>query len=157
VIRNTSLGSHVFSHERVYQLKLIVNETKSGVVPICEASFLGFQIVHRKVRWSEKSHKKFKAEEMNITGRTRGVPPTKVMADLETYLVGAINYDVIGTPFGGIRELDGWLRRRMRLCDWNRPVRNRMPGGVGGAGSIPVPARFCFFMILRFKVGARGI
>ncbi len=26
----------------------------------------------------------------------------------------------------------------------NRPVRTRMPGGVGGAGSIPVPTRFCF-------------
>ncbi|MEC5127591.1 hypothetical protein VSU19_12565, partial [Verrucomicrobiales bacterium BCK34] len=26
--------------------------------------------------------------------------------------------------------------------DGNRPVRTRMPGGVGGAGSIPVPTRF---------------
>lgn len=28
------------------------------------------------------------------------------------------------------------------MTDGNRPVRNRMPGGVGGAGSIPVPTRF---------------
>ena len=28
------------------------------------------------------------------------------------------------------------------MTDGNRPVRTRMPGGVGGAGSIPVPTRF---------------
>jgi hypothetical protein len=27
------------------------------------------------------------------------------------------------------------------MTDGNRPVRTRMPGGVGGAGSIPVPTR----------------
>ena len=30
------------------------------------------------------------------------------------------------------------------MTDGNRPVRTRMPGGVGGAGSIPVPTRFYF-------------
>jgi RNA-directed DNA polymerase len=107
------------------KLKLIVNETKSGVVPLCEAGFLGFQIVRRKVRWSEKSHKKFKAEVRSITGRTRGVSPIQVMADLKTYLRGAINYYVIGIPFGDIRELDGWLRRRMRLYYWKQWGRPR--------------------------------
>ncbi len=28
------------------------------------------------------------------------------------------------------------------MTDGNRPVRTRMPGGVGGAGSIPAPTRF---------------
>jgi hypothetical protein len=43
-------------------LKLIVNETKSRVVPLPEATFLGFSIVHRKIRWTGKSQKKFKAD-----------------------------------------------------------------------------------------------
>ena len=33
------------------------------------------------------------------------------------------------------------------MTDGNRPVRTRMPGGVGGAGSIPVPTRFCPFLV----------
>lgn len=107
------------------KLKLIVNETKSGVVPLCEAGFLGFQIVRRKVRWSVKSHKKLKAEVKAITGRTRGVSPPKVMSELNTYLRGALNYYVIGIPFGDIRELDGWLRRRMRLYYWKQWGRPR--------------------------------
>lgn len=51
--------------------KLIVNETKSKVVPQQEASFLGFQIIQRIIRWSEKSQKKFKAEIRRLTQRTR--------------------------------------------------------------------------------------
>jgi len=39
-----------------------VNDTKSKVVTLSEATFLGFSIIHRKIRWTEKSQKKFKAE-----------------------------------------------------------------------------------------------
>ncbi len=36
------------------------------------------------------------------------------------------------------------------MTDGNRPVRTRMPGGVGGAGSIPVPTRLapCDLVVL---------
>ena len=118
-------------------LKLIVNESKSRVVPLQEATFLGFSIVHRKIRWTMKSQKKFKAEIRRLTQRTRGHSPGKVIAELQAYLRGAINYYVIGIPFGEIRELDQWLRRRMRLYywkQWGRPRtrrRNLLKLGVG--------------------------
>ena len=35
------------------------------------------------------------------------------------------------------------------MTDGNRPVRTRMPGGVGGAGSIPAPTRFCIEQFTR--------
>ena len=73
-------------------LKLIVNETKSKVVTLSEATFLGFSIVHRKIRWTQKSQKKFKAEVRRLTQRTRGHSPVKVIADLQAYLRGAVNY-----------------------------------------------------------------
>jgi len=50
-----------------------------------------------------------------LTQRTRGHSPGKVIADLQAYLRGSINYYVIGIPFGEIRALDQWVRRRMRL------------------------------------------
>jgi len=34
------------------------------------------------------------------------------------------------------------------MTDGNRLVRTRMPGGVGGAGSIPAPTRLGLFFIL---------
>ena len=106
-------------------LRLIVNETKSKVVLLQEASFLGFSIVHRKIRWTEKSQKKLKAEVRRLTKRTRGHSPVKVMADLRAYLRGALNYYAIGIPFGDIRALDQWLRRRMRLYYWKQWGRPR--------------------------------
>ncbi|YCM45158.1 reverse transcriptase domain-containing protein [Verrucomicrobiaceae bacterium 227] len=110
-------------------LKLIVNENKSKVVPLQEATFLGFSIVHRKIRWTEKSQKKFKAEVRRLTRRTRGHSPVKVIADLKAYLRGAVNYYCIGIPFRDIRELDQWLRRRMRLYYWKQcgPLWSRRP------------------------------
>jgi RNA-directed DNA polymerase len=106
-------------------LKLIVNETKSKVVILSEATFLGFSIIHRKIRWTEKSQKKFKDEVRRLTKRTRGHSPVKVIADLRAYLRGAVNYYVIGIPFGDIRNLDQWLRRRMRLYYWKQWGRPR--------------------------------
>jgi len=43
-------------------LKLIVNESKSKVVVLSEATFLGFGIIRKKIRWTPKSQKKFKAD-----------------------------------------------------------------------------------------------
>lgn len=42
------------------KLELTVNRTKSQVVKLCDASFLGFEIVRRKIWWTDKSRKKFK-------------------------------------------------------------------------------------------------
>ena len=100
------------------KLKLTVNETKSRVVPLSEATFLGFRIVRRKVRWSAKSQRKFKAQVKLITRRTRGHSPRSVIAELSSYVRGAFNYYGIGIAYGEARELDQWLRRRVRLYYW---------------------------------------
>ena len=107
------------------KLKLIVNETKSRVVKLAEANFLGFEIVRRRVRWTRKSQKKFKSKVRQITGRTRGHSPKKVIAELERYVRGAFNYYELGIAFREARELDQWLRRRVRLYYWKQWGRPR--------------------------------
>ena len=47
------------------------------------------------------------------------------MSDLRKYLRGVINYFAIGIPFGEIRALDQWLRRRLRLYYWKQWGRPR--------------------------------
>jgi len=121
-------GERILRSIRSYlatELKLIVNETKSRVVPLAEASFLGFQIVRRKVRWTAKSQAKFKAKVKQITKRTRGHSPKKVIADLDSYLRGAFNYYGLGIAFGEARELDRWVRTRVRLYHWKQWGRPR--------------------------------
>jgi hypothetical protein len=107
------------------ELKLIVNETKSRVVPLAEASFLGFRIVRRKVRWTRKSQRKFKAKVRRITRRTRGHSPKTVIAELTSYLRGAFNYYGLGIAFGEARELDRWVRSRVRMYYWKQWGRPR--------------------------------
>ena len=107
------------------RLKLIVNESKSAVVALKEATFLGFHILRKKIRWTVKSKKRFKAKIKRITRRTRGVSPQKVIYDLRLYVRGAINYYVIGLTFREAEELDKWMRRRMRLYYWKQWGRPR--------------------------------
>ena len=107
------------------RLRLAVNEAKSKVVKLSEASFLGFRIQRKKIRWTDKSQKKLKAQIRELTGRTRGISPSKVIAELQSYLRGSMNYYACGIPYGEVRELDGWLRRRMRLYYWKQWGRPR--------------------------------
>ena len=104
------------------------NQTKSRVVTLSEATFLGFSIIRRKIRWTEKSQKKFKADPVKgcasrgwvrrLTKRTRGHSPVKVIADLRAYLRGAVNYYRVK----GFAHAAG--------CDWNPVWRHPHPRSV---------------------------
>jgi RNA-directed DNA polymerase len=126
--RSPRAGRRILDRVRRFlrqRLRLIVNETKSKVVKLSEAAYLGFQILRGRVRWSPKSRKEFKASIRNITGRTRGVSPRRVIEELTLYARGALNYYMIGVNFAEVRELDRWIRRRMRLYYWKQWKRPR--------------------------------
>jgi RNA-directed DNA polymerase len=106
-------------------LKLIVNRAKSKVCELKDAAFLGFTIVKNRIRWSEKSKAKFGARIREITKRTRGVSPCQVMEELNLFVRGALNYYSLGMSYAEARELDGWLRRRVRLYYWKQWKRPR--------------------------------
>ena len=108
-----------------HRLKLVVNKTKSKVCEIKDAVFLGFTIVKNRIKWSEKSKAKFGARIREITKRTRGVSPCKVMEELQLFVRGALNYYSLGMTYAEARELDGWLRRRVRLYYWKQWGRPR--------------------------------
>lgn len=111
------------------RLKLTVNANKSKVVPLSEASFLGFRIHRNRIRWTDKAKRRFKAEVRRLTKRTRGVSPRSVYIDLRHYLRGALNYYMVGVSFKEVRELDHWIRRRVRVYywkQWGRPRTRRL-------------------------------
>lgn len=125
-------GQKILEHVTYYlrnKLKLTINTDKSKVLPLDQASFLGFRIYRRKIRWTEKAKLRFKGEVKRLTRRTRGVSPRTVYIDLLHYLRGALNYYMSGVTFKEIRELDHWIRRRMRLYywkQWGRPRTRRL-------------------------------
>jgi RNA-directed DNA polymerase len=113
------------AHFIEHRLKLIVNRTKSRVCEIAESTFLGFTIVKNRIRWATRSKTKFSARIREITKRTRGVSPRKVMEELQLFVRGALNYYQLGMTYAEARDLDGWLRRRVRLYYWKQWGRPR--------------------------------
>ena len=107
------------------RLKLIINRTKSRVCELAESIFLGFTIVKNRIKWSAKSKKRFSERIREITQRTRGVSPRQVMVELQRFVRGALNYYSLGMTYAEARDLDGWLRRRVRLYYWKQWGRPR--------------------------------
>jgi RNA-directed DNA polymerase len=122
-----------------------VNQTKSKLCEIKESIFLGFTIVKNRIKWTAKSQAKFEARLREITKRTRGVSPCQVMEELQLYVRGAVNYYTIGMTYAEAREVDGWLRRRVRLCYWKhwgaRRAEDHAPDGeiCSDSGSVAKP------------------
>ena len=117
-------------------LKLTVNPAKSRVAPMSECSFLGFTIVGKKIRWTEKSLANFKHRVRQLTGRSWGVSMDHRLRKLSQYLRGWFGYFGISEYYRPIPELEEWLRRRMRMCYWKQwrwprtKIRNLLALGV---------------------------
>jgi RNA-directed DNA polymerase len=110
------------------RLKLRVNEAKSAVDRPWRRTFLGFTFTgHRpnRRRVSEKALRAFKQEVRRLTSRTRGVALGQVLRDLRRYLEGWYGYFGFAEAQSGFKELDSWLRRRLRCYQWKPWGRRR--------------------------------
>ena len=121
LVKSKRAGERVFSNVRKFlerKLKLTVNETKSKVARLDECTFLGFQIKHGRIRWSQKSEKEFKRRIKELTGRSWGVSMEYRLRKLRQYMRGWIGYFGISEYYKPIPLLDQWIRRRVRMCYW---------------------------------------
>jgi RNA-directed DNA polymerase len=109
-------------------LRLVVNEPKSRVAPISKCVFLGFTFRGTKLRWSDKAFADFQHRVKKLTGRSWGVSMAYRLRKLGEYLRGWMGYFGISDYYRPIPELDGWLRRRVRMCYWKqwRKVRTKV-------------------------------
>lgn len=123
-------------------LKLKVNEQKSRVVKSSQAKFLGFSFKGKHIVWHPKTLAKFKHRVRELTNRTWGVSMQVKIQQLSIYCRGWINYFGIANQYQQTVDLDGWIRRRIRMCywkQWRKPrtkIRNLMKLGVGKHAAI---------------------
>lgn len=104
-----------------HRLKLSVNEAKSAVARPWHRSFLGFTIswrVNRRV--SLKAVKALKQRVRAITRRTRGRSMAQIVSELRKYLIGWKLYYGIAQVRSMLRELDSWIKRRLRSYLWKQ-------------------------------------
>jgi RNA-directed DNA polymerase len=105
------------------KLKLKVNGEKSAVAAPWKRKFLGFSFTSEKAtrrRIAPKARRRFEERIRELTQRNRGISMAKRVAELSQYLRGwAAYFGYCQTP-SVLKELDSWLRRRMRCVQWKQ-------------------------------------
>lgn len=129
-VRSRRAGQRVMALlRRLYgRLKLRVNEAKSAVAAAFGRKFLGYALwqtragaVKRAV--ATKSLAAFKQHVRDKTGRSGGRSVRQVVQQLRPYLLGWKAYFRLSETPGVWRDLDRWLRHRLRaiqLKQWKR-------------------------------------
>jgi RNA-directed DNA polymerase len=105
------------------RLKLKVNKAKSAVAKPSVRKFLGFSYTggrEPRRRIAPQAIARFKAKVRELTRRTRGRSLAQIVKELSVYLIGWRGYFGICQTPSVLRELDQWLRRRLRAIAWKQ-------------------------------------
>jgi group II intron reverse transcriptase/maturase len=119
------------------KMKLPINREKSGIRKPVQFKILGHEFVptYKKgergkyqVVVSDKKWTTLKSKLKQITQKTAPLTFDQRIAELKTVHRGWINYFRMASMQTKLKELDGWLRNRLRYCiwkDWKKPERKR--------------------------------
>ena len=132
--RRVGNGIYLFLKSK---MKLPINREKSGIRKPVQFKILGHEFVptYKKGKVgkyqavvSEKKWKTLKSELKRITQKTAPLTFDQRVAQLKTVHQGWINYFRMASMQSKLKELDGWIRNRLRHCiwkDWKKPERKR--------------------------------
>jgi len=104
------------------RLHLRVNRDKSAVARPWQRKFLGYRIIsQREVRLTiaPESLERAKHKVRELTSRSRGVSVERMLRELRTFTDGWVTYFCHASA-SLFRDLDGWLRRRVRCFVWKQ-------------------------------------
>ena len=126
-VKTQRAGERVLESVKKYlekKLKLRVNPKKSKVERANRVKFLGFSFFKRKgevlVRIANRAKERFMEKVRNLTKRTRSGKLEDIVSELNRYLVGWIAYYRLADTPSVYKELDEWIRRRLRQMLWKR-------------------------------------
>jgi RNA-directed DNA polymerase len=129
-VRSQRAGERVMQAlRRLYaKLRLRVNESKSAVALVYDRKFLGYTFwlsPKNEVRCmiARKSLDAMKDRVRHMTSRMRGRSLAQICQDLRAYLPGWRNYFQLVELPTVFRELDSWLRHRLRALQLKQWVR----------------------------------
>lgn len=106
------------------KLFLKVNREKTQVAHVKQVKYLGYGFyIHKgegRLRIHPKSVQKFRDKIREITGRSNGMGTLARKSRLNQVIRGWINYFKLADAKNLIRELDEWIRSRIRMVTWKR-------------------------------------
>jgi RNA-directed DNA polymerase len=119
------------------KLKLTINREKSGIRKPVNFTILGFGFVpvynkgsknQYQLVVAEKAWQRLKERLKAITRKTTPAPFEERIAKIKEVQRGWLTYFQGTNILGKLRDLDGWLRNRLRYCiwhHWKKPERKR--------------------------------
>ena len=113
-------------------LKLRVNREKTESAYVGKLKFLGYGFYIRngkcRLRLHQKTEAKMRRRLKAITSRSNGMGYAKRKTALKEYLRGWTEYYKLADMGSKVKEIDQWLRRRIRMCIWKswKRVRTRI-------------------------------
>jgi RNA-directed DNA polymerase len=123
-VRTQRAGRRVMKSIRTFiekKLRLKVNEKKSTVDRPWNCKFLGFSFTSNKepkIRIAKQSIKRMKEKIREITSRSKPFPMELRIQKLNRYLIGWCGYFALADTKSIFEQLDGWIKRRLRMCLW---------------------------------------
>ena len=107
------------------KLYVKVNQEKTTVAYITKIKFLGFGFYIEKsgnvrITVHKKSKEKMKKRIREITKRNRAISSKQLAEELKLFIRGWVNYYRIAKMYSILKEIDGWMRRRIRMIYWKR-------------------------------------
>jgi RNA-directed DNA polymerase len=125
-VRSQRAGERVMASVEKFlikRLKLKVNKAKSAVARPVKRKFLGFSFTSGKQprrRIAPQSLARFRSRVRELTRRTRGSSLAQIIKELSAYLIGWRGYFGFCETPSVLRELDKWIRRRLRAIVWEQ-------------------------------------
>src|SRR5262250_674731 len=111
-----------------HRLKLKVNQAKSAVARPGQRKFLGFSFTGEREprrRIAPKAIARFKERIREQTRRTRGISLRQMVKEIVPYLRGWLGYFGDCQTPSVLRDLEKWVRRRLRSVVWKQWKRGR--------------------------------
>jgi RNA-directed DNA polymerase len=126
-VRTQSAGERVMESVKGFlekKLKLKVNPKKSKVERASRVKFLGYSFFKRKgeilLRVANRTKERFMEKIRHLTKRTRSGKLEDILRSVNQYVIGWIGYYRLANTPSVYKELDEWIRRRLRQMVWKR-------------------------------------
>lgn len=133
-VRSQRAGERVMTNTCRFleeRLSLKVNRAKSAVDRPRNRKFLGYSFFRRlgiKLRVSAKSIARFKERVRELTARSNGWSMERRIDALNRFIRGWAQYYRLADARSIFEDIDKWILRRLRLCQWKqwKRVRTRL-------------------------------
>lgn len=117
-VRSQAAGQRVMASVTAFlegKLQLRVNREKSAVAPVEERQFLGHRLgMGGRLGIAPKSLARMKERLRAITRRNRGIALTTMIAQVNAFTTGWVTYYRHAQAQHALRQIDSWLRRKLR-------------------------------------------